>query len=171
MKKEPLLLLKTVIGGVREGNVIIGAIVKGGVASNGITINGTTSGGTLIPTPQAQVPATRNIYQNKQFLDVDPITGKGLNVTNPSYTPDHAKSEPLAQFANPMYPPANGGRAPMNPSPASKDPDHWTSDELVIKHDLPTNQIDTNFGRAIMQDIPQLNGVPNPGTDQDKNRS
>lgn len=160
----------TVIGGVREGNIIIGAIVKGGVASNGITINGTTTGGTLIPTPQAQVPLTRNIYQNQQFLDIDPNTNRGLHNNQPSYTPDHAKSDPMFQFDNPMYPPPNGGRAPMNPPPPSREPSHWTSNHLVIKHDLNTNQIDTNFGRATMQDIPQINSIPNPLTDQDSNR-
>ena len=160
----------TVIGGVKEGNVIIGAIVKGGIASNGVTINGVTSGGTLIPTPTASVPSAKNLYQNEHYRDIDPITNRGLHVGQPTATPDHAKSDPLTTFGgNPMYPPTSGKNT-MSPLPASTEPDHWTSDDLVIKHDCNTNQIDTNFGRAVMQDIPQQNSVAYPSTDQDKYR-
>lgn len=54
----------TIIGGVENGGTIIGAVVKGGVCVNGVTLNAHTSGGTIIPTPTAPVPITKQVYEN-----------------------------------------------------------------------------------------------------------
>jgi len=75
----------TIIGGVNNGGTIIDAVIKGGVCVNGVTLNAHTTGGSIIPSPTAPIPITKQVYQNpdadKLMPDRHPFDSDDLVIT------------------------------------------------------------------------------------------
>lgn len=76
----------TIIGGVDNGATIVGAVVKGGICVNGVTLNAITSGGTIIPTPSAPLPVTKNAYVNPNYSELRP-NRPPINYNRPGNNP------------------------------------------------------------------------------------
>lgn len=128
-----------IVGGIQEGNLIIGATIQGGVVTQGTTINGVTKNGTFIPTPVNPLPIGKVVLQNENERDL--------------YPDDHPKTRKDPITGKPIPTGAHTTDATTTVNPGGDDYN------LVIIQDENTAQTYTNFGKAVMQDIP-LREIP-----------